>query len=177
MWRSLKIACAADAVSERTLRILSTILENLTRTEKCYVPLGNHDAWMSAVRWAVSRVDRSDPRSDWLKDHDRELQVGKACRRLADRGYRIDVDTNGLLLEIGCQEMILNHINTQIERIGGAIVLRWVCSLIRNSSALHDGLWLLGNRVGNFRKAFLLRTQLDGYFPLQLGTSIREHRR
>ena len=153
LWRSLKIACAAGTVPEKTIRILSEISENLTKTEKCYVPLSDRAAWTSAVRWAVSRVDSSDPEAVRLTEHDRELHVGRACRRLADRGYRIAVDTNGPLLEASDQTVILEYIGTQAERVGGASVLQWICSLTKDRHAHHDGLWLLGNRVGNFKNA------------------------
>ena len=149
----LRIACVVNAIPERVLHIFAAICEGLTKDKKCYVSFSDQDAWISAVRWAIPRADRSDAALVGITEHHRELHVGKACRRLSDRGYHIEIDTNGPLLGPGVQTAIAEHIGKQIARAGGATVLQWICSVVKDRDLLHDGLWLLGNQVGNYKVA------------------------
>ena len=149
----LRIACVVSAIPERVLHIFAAICEGLTKDKKCYVSFSDQDAWISAIRWAIPRADRSDAALVGISEHHRELHVGKACRRLSDRGYHIEIDTNGPLLGPGVQTAIPEHIGNQIARAGGATVLQWICSVVKDRNLLHDGLWLLGNQVGNYKVA------------------------
>jgi len=149
----LRIACVVNAIPERVLHILSAISKDLTKAKKCYVPFSNHDAWIDAVRWAIPRAERSDAAFVRISEHHRELQVGMACRRLSNRGYHIELDTNGPLLEPEVQTAIAEQISEHIARAGGATVLQWICSVVKDKDLLHDGIWLLGNQTGDYRIA------------------------
>ena len=149
----LRIACVVSAIPERTLHILAAICESLTKDKKCYVSFSNQDAWISAVRWAIPRAHRSNPALAGISEHHRELHVGRACRKLYDRGYHIEIDTTGPLLETLDQKAIVEHVGKQISRVGGGRFLQSICSIVKDRRMLHDGLWLLGNQVGNYKVA------------------------
>lgn len=151
----LSIACVVGAIPERVLHILSAVCKGLTKATKSYVLFSNRDAWISAISWANPRSDRSDAALVGISEHHRELHVGEACRRLSDRGYHIEIDTNGPLLRPEDQTKIVEHIGNQIARAGGAIVLQWICSVVKDRDLLHDGRWLLGKWETTRHLAFL----------------------
>ena len=144
LWRSLRIACVAGDTPQTSVQVLDRIVGELIEEEqRCYVPLTCSDAWMRAIRWAMTRIEPSVA----AFRHNRQFQVGMACQRLRQRGYHVDIGAHGPRLDDETQATIANKISLLILQAGGANVANRICAFMRESNALHDGLWLLGNRV------------------------------
>lgn len=142
LWQSLKIACAAGDAPEIAVQVFDKIVRQLTEEGRCYVPLTCSDAWMRAIRWAMPLIESPDSIV-----RDRQLQVGMACRRLRQRGYHVGISVHGPRLDDETQAAVANRISFLILQAGGANVAHQICAFMRQTNALHDGLWLLGNRV------------------------------
>ena len=148
LWRSLKIACAAGDIPEIAVQVFDKIIRQLTEEGRCYVPLTCSDAWMRAIRWAMPRIE--SPGSNVR--HNRQSQVGMACQRLRQRGYDVKISAHGPHLDDETQAAIAQRISFLILQAGGANVAHQICAFIRETNKLHDGLWLLGNRVASIGK-------------------------
>ncbi len=153
LWRALKIACAAGDATETAFHVFDKILQNLTEESRCYVPLADRGAWSRAIRWAISRKEPSDITINKLSKHDREIQVGMACKRLRECGYHIRIRKTAPQLSPETQSAIASKINYLISKIGGEYAAKQICTFMSKRNALHDGLWLLGNRVGGTSQA------------------------
>ena len=149
----LSVACVVGVIPERTLHILDAISGSLTKHTKCYVLFSNEKAWIGAIRWAMPRAHRSNAALAGISQHHRGFHVGRACQRLSDRGFQIDIDTTGPLLEKEDLKAIAEHVSDEISRFGGTRFLQSICSYVKDRGMLHDGLWLLGNQVGNYKDA------------------------
>ena len=146
LWRSLKIACAAGDTQKIVFQVFDKIIQQLSEDERCYVPLTCSDAWIKAIQWVLPEIESSD-----RVGGDRQLQVGKACQRLRQRGYDVSITAHGPHLDEQTQAAIAQRIDFLILQAGGANVAHSICRLVRQRNALHDGLWLLGNQVASIR--------------------------
>ena len=163
LWRSLKIACAAGDTPEIVVQVFDKIIRQLSEEERCYVPLTCSDAWIEAIQWALPEIESSDSIGG-----DRQLQVGKACQRLRQRGYHVSINAHGPHLDDQTQAAIAQRISFLILQAGGANVAHWICGLVRQKNALHDGLWLLGNQVASIRNTFPPALPIGWLFSLAI---------
>ena len=165
--RSLKIAWVAGDVSEFSHRILDVIVDDFSADDHRYLPLAHSEEWLRAIRWAIPRIRPSA--ADSLPHHgqDRQFQVGTACRRLRDRGYRVHIDALGPHLDDDTRREIAEHIDSLIAQIGGGFAAQQICAFIGKTGRVHDGMWLLGNLIGSFDRPLLNRQYRSaGYYPL-----------
>ena len=148
--RSLKIAWAAGDVPESPHQILDVIVDDFSADDHRYLPLAHSEEWLRAIRWAIPRIRPSA--ADSLPHHgqDRQFQVGTACRRLRDRGYRVHIDALGPHLDDDTRREIAEHIDSLIAQIGGGFAAQQICAFIGKTGRVHDGMWLLGNLIGSF---------------------------
>ena len=142
LWRSLQIACVVGDAPEYVAKVYDKIIRQLTEEGRCYVPLTCSEAWIKAIQWALPRIESSDRIAN-----DRQLQVGRACQRLRRKGYHVSINARGTVLDDDTQHKIAGKISSLILQAGGANVAHWICALVKQKNWLHDGLWLLGNRV------------------------------
>ena len=163
LWRSLKIACVAGDIPEFAVQVFDKIVRRLTKEERCYVPLTCSDAWMRAIRWAMPRIESSDSTI-----RDRQSQVGMACRRLRQRGYHVGIGAHGPHLDDEIQATIAQRISFLILQAGGANVAHEICAFVRQTNALHDGLWLFGNRVASIGNIPSLALPIGWLFSLAI---------
>ena len=138
--RSLKIAWVAGDVSESSHRILDVIVQNLSADHR-YLPLVHSEEWLRAIRWAIPRIRSSSVASLPHHGQDRQFQVGTACQRLRDRGYRVHIGALGPHLDDDTRREITEHIDSLIAQIGGIPTAQGICT----TRKVHDGMWLLGN--------------------------------
>ena len=161
--RSLKIACAAGDIPEFAVQVFDKIIRQLTEEGRCYVPLTCSDAWMRAIRWAMPRMELPDSTV-----RDRQFQVGMACRRLRQRGYHVGIGAHGPHLDDETQAAIAQRISFLILQAGGANVAHEICAFVRQTNALHDGLWLFGNRVASIGNIPPLALPIGWLFSLAI---------
>ena len=150
LWRSLKIACAAGDAPEFADQILCGIIQQLTEEDRCYVPLTYSEEWLRAIRWAIFRAERSDVDCALFSGNDRQSRVGMACQRLRKRGYRIHIGAYGPYLDTETQKTIADSINSLISQVGGINAAQQICAFVKRTNAMHDGMWLFGNRIGSY---------------------------
>ena len=163
LWRSLKITCAAGDTSAIAVQVFDKIIRQLTEEERCYVPLTCSDAWIKAIQWALPRIEFSDSIVS-----DRQLQVGRACQRLRRRGYHVSISARGPHLDDETQAEIAQRISFLILQAGGAKVAHQICASVRQTNNLHDGLWLLGNRVASIGNTFPPAVPIGWLFSLAI---------
>ena len=145
LWKSLRIACAADDVPESYNRILAAIVRDLTAEVRCYAPLAHGEQWLNAIRWAMSQPPPSTSDDLHRLGMDRQFHVGGACRRLRERGYSIPVRTFGPHLDDDTRIEIAAGVDSLIAQVGGVDAAQQVFRIMRETGKLHDGMWLFGN--------------------------------
>ena len=116
--RSLKVASVAGDVPDSTHQILHTIAQELSAEGFTYMPLARSKEWLEAISWA-----RSHPATP-VSDHepqlgqDRQWVVGKACRALRDRGYRVDIDALGPEVDADTRTEIARRVDSLFAQMG-----------------------------------------------------------
>lgn len=142
--QSLQIA-AVLGDADRREAIAAKLIAQQIRGLRC-VDLDQSVAWQQAIAWALAEptIMQGNPLGDFT---DRSEQVGQACRRLRDRGYRISVTAYGVLVSDRSQREIAKRIDGLVAYLGGAETAMQVCRIIEDSKLIYDGMWLLGDRV------------------------------
>ena len=153
--RSLRIASAAGDVSDSPHQILDVIVRNLTAEDNRYIllSLSDDEAWLSAIRWAVPQTPPSIAASLPPRTTDRQSHVGKACRRLRNRGYPVRIGAFGPRLDDATRTAIARCVDSLIAQIGGIAAIKGICGFIAAPDNVHNGMWLLGNKTGNYNRA------------------------
>ena len=143
--RSLKIAYVAGDIPESPHRLLDAIVQDSSPEVRSYRPLTHSEAWLDALRWAISHPQPSVP--DYLphQGQDRQFVVGEACKELRRRGYRVDIGAGGPQLGDDTRTEIARSIDSLIADIGGVDAICRLCGIISQHGKVHDGMWLLGN--------------------------------
>ena len=143
--RSLKIAYVAGDIPEAPHRLLDAIVQDSSPEVRSYRPLTHSEAWLAALRWAISHPRPSA--SDYLphRGQDRQFVVGNACKQLRRQGYRVDIGADGPRLDDDTRTQIARSIDPLIAEIGGVDAICRLCGIISRHEKVHDGMWLLGN--------------------------------
>ncbi len=140
--RSLQIAVVLGDADEREAIVASLIAEQL-RDVQC-VDLDQGPAWQQAIAWALVQ---SNVRASTQSFTDRSVQVGQACRRLRNAGHKITITAHGVQVSEQAHKKIAARIDWLAGHIGGADVASQACRIVKDCNLLHDGMWLLGDRV------------------------------
>ena len=148
--RSLGIACAAGDISESCQEILEVITRSLEADDHRYLPLTRSEEWLSAIRWAMPRIDARPTRSLPHRGQERQSVVGMACRDLRERGYNIPIGASGPEFDGDTRIAISERVDSLVAKVGGVSAIETVCEFMGATRRLHDGMWLLGNRVGGY---------------------------
>ena len=153
--RSLRIASAAGDVPESSHQFLDVIVGNLTAEDNRYLPLSlsHDDAWLSAIRWAVPQTPPSTPDSLPPRTTDRQSHVGNACRRLRNRGYSVRIGAFGPRLDDATRTALARCVDSLLAQTGGIAAVKGICGFIGAPDNVHNGMWLLGNKTGNYDRA------------------------
>ena len=153
LYRSLRIASAAGDVSESSHQLLDVIVRNLTVEDNRYLPLSHDEAWLSAIRWAVLQTPPSIADSLPPRTMDRQSRVGSACRRLRNRGYPVRIGAFGPRLDDATRTAIVRCVDSLLAQIGGITAVKAICGFIGAPDNVHNDMWLLGNKTGNYDRA------------------------
>ena len=144
--RSLGIACAAGDISASYQEILEVIVRSLEADDHCYLPLTRSEEWISAIGWAKARTGSRPSEPPRYHGRHREAVVGTACRDLRERGYTVSIGALGPQLDGATRLGIAQQVDSLLAQIGGVTTILALCA----TRELHDGMWLLGNRVGSY---------------------------
>ena len=137
--RSLKIASVAGDVPESAHRILHTIAQELSTEGFTYMPLTRSKEWLEAISWA--RIHPATPTSDLRPQprQDRQWVVGKACRALRDRGYRVDIDALGPDVDVDTRIEIAREVDSLFAQMGGISAAEQIFQILRDTQRVHAG--------------------------------------
>ena len=151
LYRSLRIASAAGDVSPLAPELLYVIVQSLATDNRCYLSVTYNEAWLSAIRWAILQASQT---TDSLRSQriDRQFHVGRACQRLRAKGYLVHIGAFGPRLDDETCTAIAHRVDSLIARIGGIAVVQEICRLVSATDNIHDGMWLLGNKTGNYAR-------------------------
>ena len=153
LYRSLRIANAAGDVSDSCHQLLDVIVHNLAAEDSRYLSLSHDDPWLSAIRWAVSQQPPSITHSLPPPTMDRHSHVGNACRRLRNRGYAVRIGAFGPRIDDATRMAIARCVDSLLAQIGGIVAVKSLCGFIGAPDNVHNGMWLLGNKTGNYDRA------------------------
>ncbi|MCH4550635.1 hypothetical protein MK632_33565 [Rhizobium changzhiense] len=100
--------------------------------------------WRRAITWCLL-ASVGEHRSGALTTRSKE--VGSACKRLKKRGVKISINTFGVEITDRLTADVTARMEGLVRHLGGTEVVQQVCALVSANDMLHDGMWLLGNRI------------------------------
>ena len=142
---SLKIASVAGDVPDSAHRILHNIAQELSAEGFTYMPLTRSKEWLEAIAWA--RLHPATPASDHgpRPEQDRQWVVGRACRALRERDYRVDIDALGPGVDADTRTEIAREVDSLFAQMGGISAAEQLFRILRDTRKVHAGMWLFGN--------------------------------
>ena len=142
---SLKIASVAGDVPDSAHRILHTIAQELSTEGFTYMALTRSKEWLEAIAWA--RLHPATPASDHgpRSGQDRQWVVGRACRALRERDYRVDIDALGPGVDADTRTEIAREVDSLFAQMGGISAAEQLFRILRDTRKVHAGMWLFGN--------------------------------
>lgn len=143
LMQSLQIAAIADGGETTQAVILRMIIDQMRN--KRILGLEHAVEWRRASIWCLAASSQSEHLSPGITT--RSIEVGRACKRLSDRGIEISINAFGPEINDRLQADITARVETYARLVGGAEVVRQVCAFISENQMIHDGLWLFGNRI------------------------------
>ena len=141
--RSLQIAASAGLMSEAVATTLGMVSKNVSGDG--YAGFDDRDAWIEAICWAKARPEFLNSPS-WTE---RVVHVGKACSRLIQRGYKIEISAFGPYASTETVTQICDQIISLVRLVGGASCAQNIFRILVESKATHDGFFIFGNRVSS----------------------------
>ncbi|MBY5827106.1 hypothetical protein [Rhizobium leguminosarum] len=143
MTQSLQIAAVADDAEITPAVILRMIIDQMAN--KRSLDLEHALEWRRAIAWCLAASSHPEHRSPGITT--RSNEVGRACKRLRDRSIEISINAFGAEIPDRLLTNITTRIETYARLVGGAEVIKQVCALVSANQMVHNGMWLLGNRV------------------------------
>ena len=147
--RSLKIAHVAGDIPESPYLLLNAIVRDLKDDGWRYRALTDAEEWLDAIRWAGAQPDTLNPRFVLHQGQDRAFVVGTACSKLRRLGHEVKIGGNGPRIDSGARVAVARAVDALIAEVGGIEAIRRLCEIVCRNKRVHDGIWLLGNMVGN----------------------------
>ncbi|NKM14643.1 hypothetical protein GFL85_27140 [Rhizobium laguerreae] len=139
---SLQIAAVAGDAEIAPAACLRMIIDQMGGKQS--LDLKCTSEWRSAIAWCLSPSMVPD---QTVRATMRSIEVGNACKRLRDRGIKIEINAFGVEVTDRLQTDIATRMESYVQLMGGAEVVKQVCSFVSACQMIHDGMWLLGNRV------------------------------
>ncbi|MDR9763422.1 hypothetical protein RJJ37_27965 [Rhizobium redzepovicii] len=139
---SLQIAAVAGDAEIAPAACLRMIIDQMGGKQS--LDLKCTSEWRSAIAWCLSPSMVPD---QTVRATMRSIEVGNACKRLRDRGIKIEINAFGVEVTDRLQTDIATRMESYVQLMGGAEVVKQVCSFVSACQMVHDGMWLLGNRV------------------------------
>lgn len=103
--------------------------------------------WIAAIGWAKLQLRASGSAGLKPSAYVRHVQVGKACARLIDRGYKVTVNAFGAEVDQRTREAITASVESLIRLLGGIETAQQICRFMNDAKLVHDGMWMFGDRV------------------------------
>lgn len=139
--RSIQIAFFADELSEEIFLVADIISRSLNSNGK-YSRLNASDAWVLAIRVAMKAMNSDCCQKPIFTQ--REQEVGEACLRLKNAGYKVSFNAFGPWLDDQTRYDVSRTIKNLIGLLGGEVVIMLLCDHMKKSLRYHDEMWLFG---------------------------------
>jgi len=141
--RSIQVAASAGMMSEPVATTLGMVSKDVSGDR--YAGFDDRDAWTEAICWAKAKPEFLNPPSRT----ERVVHVGKACSRLIERGYKIEISAFGPYASAETVTAICDQIISLVRLVGGVCCAQNIFRILVQSKAVHDGFFIFGNRVSS----------------------------